>query len=64
MKKTVIILILFCVPISFSNMVFSVDFITGKPSDIDLKKDYFRAGMDAGYKKDFYSAAIGMRYSY
>ena len=45
-------------------LVYPADFKTGRPSDIDNKKDYFRAGMDAGYKKDFYSAAFEMRYSY
>ncbi|HOH37199.1 MAG TPA: hypothetical protein PLV17_06290 [Spirochaetota bacterium] len=64
MKKFVGILIILCMTVSFSNRVFTADFATGKPSDIDSKKDYFRAGMDAGYKKDFYSAAIEMRYSY
>ncbi|MBP8082175.1 MAG: hypothetical protein KAZ87_03115 [Spirochaetes bacterium] len=64
MNKLVINCILFFTAMSFSNRIFSDDFITGKPSDIDSKKDYFRSGMDAGYKKDFYSAAIEMRYSY
>ena len=50
--------------VSFSNRVFTADFAIGKPSDIDSKKDYFRAGMDAGYKKDFYIATIEMRYAF
>jgi len=28
-------------------LVYPADFITGRPSDIDNKKDYFRGGMDA-----------------
>jgi hypothetical protein len=37
---------------------------TGEPSDIDIKKDYFRSGMEAGYKKDYMAAAGCLRYSY
>lgn len=39
-------------------------FVTGRPSDIDPKKDYYRAGMDAGYAKDYLRAAREMRYSF
>ena len=42
----------------------AASFATGRPADIDAKKDYFRAGMDAGYAKDYARAAENLRYSY
>ncbi|MBN2652397.1 MAG: hypothetical protein JXR63_08440 [Spirochaetales bacterium] len=39
-------------------------FETGQPADIDPKIDYYRKGMDAGYEKDYVTAAKFLRYSF
>ena len=64
MKKMILIFLAVYIAFSLPGILFSAEFTTGKPSDIDPSKDYFRIGMDAGYKKDFYSAASAMRYHY
>ncbi len=64
MKKLVELFIFAFIAFMPMEFTYPADFVTGRPSDIDNKKDYFRAGMDAGYKKDFYLASSEMRYSY